>query len=358
MTRRSVMRAIVLFDLFVVLPTLYLMFWPVPVNPTAWTPPPAPPLTGVYAVNNRLAEVERLMEGAAHGPEDVALDEQGRIYGGMLDGRIVRMNADGSQIETFTDTGGRPLGLHFDKTGNLIVADAVKGLLSVNEDGGITVLATEAEGVPFKFTDDVDIAEDGTIYFSDASSKFGINQVNEDIIEHRPNGRLLAYDPETKTARVVLGDLYFANGVAVSPDQSYVLVNETGAYRIKRVWVAGPRIGESDIFIDNLPGFPDGISSNGEGIFWLAIYAPRNAMLDKIMPSPSLKKVVLRLPAFLQPAPAMYGFVLGLDEQGKVVHNLQDPSPAFAPITSVEQHGSHLYLGSLTDTAVGRIPAP
>lgn len=336
----------------------YLIFWPVAIDPQAWQPPEAPEFEGVYAPNSRLQSIARLGEGQGVGPEDVAIDAEGRIYAGMVDGRIVRLAPDGSGGEVFADTGGRPLGLAFDAAGNLIVADADKGLLSVAPDGAIAVLATGAAGVPFRFTDDVDIGADGTIYFSDASAKFGYPDSIADVFEHRGNGRLLAYDPAKKTTRVLLDGLYFANGVAVSPDQSFVLVAETSSYRIMRYWLKGGKAGTAEIFIDNLPGFPDGISSNGRGMFWLAIFAPRNPTADAMAPFPFLRKIVWRLPDALKPKPERYTIVLGLDGNGRVVHNLQDPDGRYAPVTSVEQHGAVLYLGSLTEPAIGRIAAP
>lgn len=355
MTRRKVLLGLAsIFGLLL----LYLLLWPVPIDPVAWTPPEPPPLTGVYEPNTRLAAVERLGAGAGFGPEDVAVDAQGRIYGSMEDGRIVRFQADGSQPEVFADTGGRPLGLHFDAAGNLVVADAYEGLLSISPDGSISVLSTEEGGVPFRLTDDVDIAADGTIYFSDASLKFPVDQYKLDLLEHRPNGRLPAYDPRTKTTRLVLDELYFANGVAVSPDQSFVLVVEMGKYRVRRYWLTGPRQGESDMFIDNLPGFPDGISSNGKDTFWLPLVSPRDPSVDALLSQPFLRKIIVRLPQALWPAATAYGFVLGLDMEGSVVHNLQDPSGSYAQITSVQEHEGMLYLGSIVEDAVGRLPVP
>ena len=183
----------------------------------------------------------------------------------------------------------------------MIVADAVKGLLSTDRNGKIAVLSTQANGVPFRCPNDLDVAEDGTIYFTDSSYKFPLTELKADILEHQPNGRLLAFDSRTKETRVVLRDLYFPNGVAVSPDQSFVLVCETGSYCVRRVWISGPKAGQSEIFINNLPGFPDGISSNGHDKFWLALVNRRDAALDALMPHPFLRKVVMRLPNFLQP---------------------------------------------------------
>jgi sugar lactone lactonase YvrE len=353
--KQTVLRALIVIIVGLI---VYLITWPVPINPVAWTPPAAPELTGVYSQNSELARVERLhVDGFA--PEDVAIDSQDRIYSGTADGHIFRFQADETRPEVFANTGGRPLGLIFDHDGNLIVADANKGLLSIARDGSIAVLTTEADGVPFRCTNDLDLAADGTIYFTDASYKFSLNQLKADLLEHRPNGRFMAYDPRTKQTRVLLSDLYFANGVAVSPDQSFVLVNDTGSYRVRRVWLTGPKQGQSDIFIDNLPGFPDGISSNGRDTFWLALVNRRDAALDGLLPHPFLRKVVMRLPNFMQPNIKRYAFVLALDTNGRVVRNLQDPSPqCFTQIANVVEHKGQLYFGSIGENAIGRMRLP
>jgi sugar lactone lactonase YvrE len=341
---------------------LYLLFWPVPISPQAWDPPPAPPLTGPYRQNALLSKTERLSlgndgakPGSGFAPEDVALDYQNRIYAGLDDGRVMRLQADGTKPEVFSNTHGRPLGLAFDSSGNLIVADAIKGLLSIAPAGVVNVLTTASDGLPFGCTNDLDVAADGTIYFTDASSKFHLANFTADLLEHRGNGRLLAYDPRAKTTRTVLSDLSFANGVAVSPDQSFVLVVETGAYRIHRVWLGGSKQGQAEIFIDNLPGFPDGISSNGKDKFWLALVTPRDKLLDKLLPHPFLRKVIARLPKFLQPAPKRYSFVLGLDPNARVTDNLQDGSPdCYAEIANAVERNGALYFGSIGESAVGR----
>lgn len=361
-------RLLLILAALIAIVVLYLLFWPVPISPQAWNPPPAPPLTAQYQQNSLLATTERLSlvtetpnPGAGFGPEDVALDAEGRIYSGLDDGRIMRLQADGTKPEAFSNTHGRPLGLSFDIAGNLIVADAIKGLLSIARDGAVTVLATEADGVPFGCTNDLDVAADGTIYFTDASSKFPLTNFTADLLEHRGNGRFFAYDPKTKATRTLLRDLCFANGVAVSPDQSFALVVETGAYRVHRVWLKGARQGQTDVFIDNLPGFPDGISSNGKDKFWLSLVTPRDAVLDKLLPHPFLRKAVARLPKLLQPAPKRYSFVLGLDLSGSVVDNLQDGSlQCYAEIANAVERQGTLYFGSIGESSVGRyrLPSP
>lgn len=361
--KRSKARKFLLF-LAAIIVTLvaYLLFWPVAISPQAWNPQPAPALTGPYAQNTRLSSVERLEivpTEHGHAPEDVALDSENRLYAGLEDGRIIRLQSGDARPEVFANTHGRPLGLAFDAAGNLIVADALKGLLSIARDGSIKVLTTSADGLALGSANDLDVAANGMIYFTDASYKFPMTNYKADLVEHGGNGRLLVYDPQTGDTRTLLGNLAFANGVAVSSDQSFVLVAETGAYRVHRMWLTGLTAGKSDIFIENLPGFPDGISSNGKGKFWLALVTPRDKTLDTLLPYPFLRKAVLRLPKFLQPAPKRYSFVLGLNTNGQITDNLQNGGPdCYAQIANAVERNGSLYFGSIGERTVGRYRLP
>lgn len=336
----------------------YLLFWPVPIQPVAWQPLPDPGFSGAYAPNDRLAGVRRIAGGAGRGPEDVAIGADGAIHAGFEDGRIVRFDADGGNPDLIAHTAGRPLGLAFDAAGRLLVADAHRGLLRVEQSGAIEVLAVTADGQRFGFTDDLDVAPDGRIWFSDASSRFGIGEdLRLDLLERGGNGRLLVHDPASRETRVVLSGLHFANGVAVDPQGRFVLVVQTGDYSVSRHWLAGPRAGTTEPFIVNLPGFPDGITRDGRGGYWLAIYAPRVALLDALAPYPFLRKVIPRLPHWLGPQPQRLSMALRLDADGQVVDNLQFRGEgAFAPVTNVVESGGRLYLGSLAESAIGVLP--
>ena len=337
----------------------YLLFWPVPIDPAAWSPPPATTLTGPYAQNDLLSKVERLESKTGSALEGVAVDREGRIYAGTKDGRIIRYDRDGKNPQVFVDIGGWPLGIAFDRDGNLIVCNGKNGLKSVAPDGTITSLSTEQGGVPFRNVDGIGIAPDGTIYFSDVSRKFSDADYMDEILEHRPNGRLLAYDPATKETRLVRAGLYFPNGIAVAPDNSFLLVNEMGMYRVLKVALSGPDALKFHVLIDNLPGFPDGVSTGQNGIFWVTIVSPRDKLADTLLfPHPFLRKILRRLPPALMPAPKNYGFVLGIDKDGKVVYNLQDPTGTFGQVTNVMEYNGMLLMGSLSEDAVGRLPVP
>lgn len=352
------MKKSIIFFLTIISLCLVYVLYPSPINPQAYNPPSATPMTGPWSPNESLKTAKLWAKGEIIGPEDVAIDEAGNLYGGLENGQIIRVDRN-NNVTVFADTKGRPLGLHFDRFGNLIVADALEGLLSVSPAGDITTLTTEADGIPLGFTDDLDITKDGIILFSDASTRWGVWEYKQDALEAIPYGRLVAYNPKDKSSTVLLKDLHFANGIAVSQDDSFVLINETWRYRVTRYWLKGPKKGQSDIFIDNLPGFPDGISSNKQGTFWLAIAAPRNALLDGAHPYPWMKKQMAKLPKFLQPQAQPYGMVVALSEQGTVLQTLQDTTGSqVSEITSVEQYGNRLLLGTLNGDRIGEVPVP
>ncbi|PKH12847.1 gluconolactonase [Pseudomonas sp. 43NM1] len=353
------MRSVLRFAVVLIVVTGgFLLLMPTKVHPLAWTPAPAPSMvSGVYADNQRLKDVERIGAADIDGPEALLLEE-GALITGLHDGRVIRSSLDGKTRTVLTDTGGRPLGLARHPNGMLVIADGLKGLLSLDALGQVIPLSTEANGVPFGFTDDVAIDKSGHYaYFSDASSRWGYGKDGAAIIEHGGDGRLLRYDFQSGKTEVLLEKLEFANGVTLGPDDAYVLVNETGAYRISRYWLSGPKAGTHDIFIDNLPGMPDNLAFNGRDRFWVALYAPRNALLDATAPHPFVRKMIARAMTVLPKPVEKRGFALGLDLDGKVIANLQDASDGnYSPITTVREYGEWLYFGSLKAQHMVRLP--
>lgn len=338
---------------------LALALTPSPIDPVAWEPPPVAAAEGPLAPNTALRAARVGGVGRFHGAETLALDGLGRIYGGNVDGTILRTTGPevDAPTEIFAKTGGRPLGLEFDSAGSLIVADAVKGLLSITPEGVVSTLATEAEGKPFGFTDDLDIDVQGRIYFSDASDTFGVDTYMYDLFEGRPHGRLLRYDPGTRQVEVLMRDLVFANGVALSSTGDFVLVNETWRYRIARLWLAGPKAGTRDTFAEALPGFPDGLSRGPDGRFYVAIFTVRNPAGDLVAPRPWMRSLLVRLPKAWWPKPARHGYVLALDAEGRPVESWQDPGgEVLYEVTSVRPARGALYLGSLHDDRIAALP--
>lgn len=336
---------------------IYLGFWPVPIDPVSWEPPLYDAKR--WQPTGELRQAQRVALSVGHGPEDVDRDREGHIVAGLEDGSILRWDDPGAAPKLVANTGGRPLGLHVDAEGRLLVADALRGLLRVDRDGNLETLATACGDQDLVFTDDLETSQDGTVYFTDASVKFGIADWKDDILESRGNGRLCRWREGETRATELLDELHFANGVAVSHDQRSVLVVETSRYRILRVWVDSERQGEVEVVIDNLPGFPDGISAGTDGRYWVAIASPRNALLDELAGSPWLRRVVYRLPEFLKPKPEHTARALGIDDSGRVHHDLFDPTgAAIAVVTSVQERDGYLYLGSLSDRGFAVVQRP
>ncbi len=331
-------------------------------DPVPWTPPTAPAFAGVLAPNQALDQVERWEVPGGSKPEDVVFDSAGRLYAGVEDGRIWQWPAGfpGSGApRLFADTHGRPLGLEADpRDGTLIVCDAYRGLLRVEESGHVLVLADAYAGRRLKFANNAAVAADGSVYFSDSSARFRIEHYKQDLLEHRPNGRVFRYRPPGPGLDLLADGLYFPNGVALAPDESFLLVAQTGGYDILRIPLAGPAAGHPEPFASNLPGIPDNMSSVGDGTYWVAFPSPRLPLVDRLMPHPAPRRVASRLPERLQPAAKRYGLVARLGADGVIIKSLHGPSGRYREIVGVRQHDGWLYLGSLYETAVGRVPVP
>jgi len=333
---------------------LYLATWPVPVDPVAWKAPQDRGLTGAFAANDALAGAEAIDLGMHEGPEDVAVGPDGALYATTSSGAILRISQDTGTVSEFARTGGRPLGIEFAPDGSLLVANAYSGIQRVAPDGEVTDLLQAVNGEPIAYADDLAVSTDGIVYFSDASTKFGAREWNGtfaasllDILEHGGHGRVIAFDPGSGNARVIMKGLNFANGIAISDDDRFLLVAETGSYRILRHWLRGPDAGTTDVVLDNLPGFPDNINGGSDGRFWIGLIAPRNARLDGLSDKPFLRKMVQRLPAFLRPAAAPSSHVIAINGDGDVLTSLQDTAAGYPSLTGVCETGRRLYLTRL-----------
>lgn len=342
----------------IVLCLAYLLFWPVPVEPQAWNPPENEGYVGAFAPNDVLAMLDRISLKGDYGSEDAAFGADGMFYMSSHGGKILRYDPEMGELSTFTQTGGRPLGIEFGPDGNLYVADAYRGLLQISPDGDVSVLTNSTDnGSPILFADDVDVASDGTIYFSDASTRFGAKEWGGPLpaslmetIEAGRSGRVLVYAPETQSTTIIAEGFAFANGVALTEDEKSLLIVETGAYAIKKLSLETS--GPAETLIDNLPGYPDNINRNADGSFWVGVAYPRTEEADALADKPFIRKIIVRLP--FQPELPGYGLVFKMDEQGAIQSVLQDPESGYAAITGlIEGPDGEAYLTSVSETDLG-----
>ncbi|MFF8732376.1 SMP-30/gluconolactonase/LRE family protein [Streptomyces sp. NPDC015171] len=300
----------------------------------------------------------------ARGPEDVVADPHGRVLTGVSDGRILRLHHPGdpraARVEVLAETGGRPLGLELLPDGDLVVCDAVRGLLRVRtDDGTVRVLADKVAGEPLRFCSNAVALPDGTLYVTVSSRRYPLDQWIGDIVEHTGTGRLLRLAPGSGEPEVLLEGLQFANGLAVSADGSFLVIAETGACRLTRYRLTGPGAGSAEPFAD-LPGMPDNLWREGPGgPLWVALAGPRVPPLDLLHRTPpAVRRGAARAAVRAPYRPGGTVGVVAVDDQGRTVHHLTRRRSGFRMVTSVCATSDHLVLGSLWEPGVAVCARP
>ncbi|CAL8171425.1 unnamed protein product [Prunus armeniaca] len=298
-----------------------------PPRPSSSTPPQTPAAATRNA--HMLKGSEFVGAGALVAPEDVAYDSKsGLIYTGCADGWVKRVtlneSAADSVVENWVFTGGRPLGLAHGHENEVFVADAEKGLLKISEDGTVELLTDEADGIKFKITNGVDVAQDGMLHFTDASHKYSLKDVASDLLGGRPHGRLMSYNPTTKETKVLVHNLYFANGVAVSPDQNFVVFCETVIY-------------------------------DGEGQYWIALTTEVTPYWDLALRYPFIRKVLVIVKRYAAGKPHLEksAGVFAVNLNGEPTAHYSDPELVL--ITSGIKIGNYLYCGSTVNPYIIRL---
>jgi sugar lactone lactonase YvrE len=174
---------------------------------------------------------------------------------------------------------------------------------------------------------------------------------------------VLVHDPDSRRLTVMVGNLCFPNGVALSGDERSLFIAETGEYRIWKIDVAVRGLdaraaaagGDSSarVVATNLPGFPDNLTRGADGRLWTAFTKPRSAAADRLAAWPRLRAMTLRLPRAFWPVPPAYGHVIAFDEDGRVVADLQDPGGRLGETSGATESGGRLYVHSLHAPALG-----
>ncbi|WP_328323321.1 SMP-30/gluconolactonase/LRE family protein [Kribbella sp. NBC_00382] len=320
------------------------------IAPVRWTPPPSPPTREPRRIEVRAVPVP------GEGPEDALIDAEGNVLTGLVDGRILRVSADGATIEVLADTGGRPLGLEWLPDGKVLVCDANRGLLTLDQDGRLETLLAEIDGRPMRFCNNADVTPDGTIYFTDSSTRFGVDEWMADLLEHSSTGSLYRLTPDGELTRLAT-NRPFPNGVALSGDRQTLFFVETASYGLFKVDLTTE--GAEPELVAMIPGLPDNISRGSDGLIWVAIGSPRNALLDMLLPKqPVLRKVVWALPEALKPKAADIIEIQAYDDAGTLVHDLRGKHPDFRMPTGVRERDGQVWLSSIGTTHLATFPTP
>ncbi len=332
--------------------------------------PPAPTVSSepgsAYSLNDKLRNVELIGLGEVESPEDVILDREDNLYCGTRHGQIVRFFApDYKRNEVYARIGGQPLGLAFDADQNLYVCVGGMGLYRVTPQRVVEKVTDETnrsllsiiDDSRLRLADDLDIAPDGRIYFSEATVRYEMHEWPTDSLEGRGNGRIICYDPRTKKTTTVLRGLIFPNGVVLASDRESIMFAESWNCSIKRYWFDGAKRGVVETVIDNLPGYPDNINRASDGNYWLALMGMRSPAFDLAMRKPGFRRRMSKqLPGDEWLSPNINtGCIVKFNEQGQILDSLWDLGGVNHPmITSMREHRGYLYIGGISNNRIGR----
>lgn len=360
-----------------------------------------PAFEGPLKQNLVLDSGKMLFQQKLLGPESFAVKD-GIIYTATKYGGVFAVDPVKETITKVADTGsdcagsfeeekcGRVLGLRFAPNGDLYGVDAYKGLVKIDiRTGKVEILVANGQYVGnsrLLFGDDLDFDEDGVIYFSQASRRWGLQQIMWLVLEHDTTGRILTYDPKTKKSGVLVDGLGFPNGVQMSVDKQSLLFTEINKKRVMKYQLKGADKGKLSVFADQMPGGPDNIRSTVRGTYWVAIDFARSDktpfITEFIAPYPLLSKAFARFcfvtgqalkaigqyvdhpvlrewadqvenGKFLVHVVPKRGVVVELDQSGKILRSLH--SSHYTLISEVLELNGHIYLGSFINPYLLRV---
>lgn len=320
----------------------------------------------IWAINGALTDAPPIGLGRLEGAEDMVLDADGHLYTGDRRGWVWKFDGpDFEQGRIFARTGGHPLGTAWDAEGRLVTAVSGMGVMRIDQEGRVELVSNRVPRSRFRayddsamrFADDLDVAPDGSIYVSDFSSRVGAAEYAIELVEMRPNGRLIRIDPDG-TSEVVVSNYAFPNGVCTSHDGQSVLVASTLLYRVDRLWISGPKQGRMEPVLENLPGCPDNINRASDGTYWMTFVAMRTPLSDLLNKYPQTRRRMTKgLSADDWLVPQLnISCVLKFTEAGEVRKVMWDQTLANYPmVTSVKEYDGWLYLGGIHNNRLGRL---
>ncbi|XP_053945808.1 adipocyte plasma membrane-associated protein Hemomucin [Anastrepha ludens] len=368
---------------------------------------PAKDLKGALEPNLLLDGGERLLEGRVYGPECL-IARKNEIYTGIHGGEVIKLTADhvthvvkiGQPCEEIFEESrcGRPLGLAFDTKGNnLIVSDAYYGIWEVNlNTNQKKLLVSPQQELPgkdinrkAKIFNTVAVDQKGDIYWTDSTSDFLLLDLVFSSLAN-PSGRLFKYDRANNVSTVLLDELFFANGLALSPDEDFIVVAETGAMRLMKYYLKGAKAGQSEVFVEGLPGLPDNLTPDAEGIWVPLIMAADSehpTAINMFSKFPSIRLFFSRLlnlfelpfrlinNAFPNKLAQKFIHFIGhgesitflaakrativrVDWNGNIIGSLHGFDKSVGAVSHVLEFNDHLYLGSPFNRFLARVKSP
>jgi gluconolactonase len=252
-----------------------------------------------YKVGN--AAIERIATGFRWAEGPVYFRDGGYLlWSDIPNNRIMRWLEEDGHVSVFRSPSNYSNGNTRDREGRLITCEHdTRRVTRTEHDGSITVLMDSFQGKKLNAPNDVVVASDGAIWFTDPG--YGIDgyyEGHKDTAELPRN--VYRLDPKTGNATVVADDFTRPNGLAFSPDEKKLYIIDTGITHggpsHMRVFdVNGDKLANGKVFAEDFaPGFTDGVRTDMDGNVWCSMgwadpkedgvrcYAPSGDLIGKI----------------------------------------------------------------------------
>ncbi|MFC7548756.1 SMP-30/gluconolactonase/LRE family protein [Plantactinospora sp. GCM10030261] len=193
------------------------------------------------------------------------------LWSDIPNDRILRWDETTGEVGVFRGPAGYTNGHTIDAHGRLISCEqGGRRVTRTEHDGSITVIADNIDGRRFNSPNDVVVAADGAVWFTDPP--YGIASDYEGVRADSEIGACHVYraDPATGEVRIVADDFDRPNGLAFSPDQSVLYIVDTRRGHIRGFEVVGSRLRGGEVVAECTVGQFDGIRLDEEGRIWAA----------------------------------------------------------------------------------------
>jgi len=248
------------------------------------------------------------VERVAHGfrwAEGPAYFRAGRylIWSDIPNNRQMRLLEDDGHLSVFRTPSYNSNGNTVDRQGRLITCQhSGRRVVRTELDGTITIIADSYNGKKLNSPNDVVVASDDTIWFTDPNYGIGGNYEGLKSPQEQEKRNVYRVDPRSGDIRVVVDDFVQPNGLAFSPDEKKLYIIDTGAteggpahIRVFDCDLGAAKLSNSKVFAEDFkPGFTDGVHTDVEGNVWCSMgwadpkedgvrcYAPNGDMIGKI----------------------------------------------------------------------------
>jgi gluconolactonase len=247
------------------------------------------------------AAVERIATGFRWTEGPVYFRDGGYLlWSDIPNNRIMRWLEDDERVSVFRAQSNNANGNTRDPQGRLVTAEQGGRRVSRTElNGRITVLMDTFNGKRLNSPNDVVVASDGAIWFTDPG--YGIlGNYEGDKADAELPVAVYRIDPQTGQGSVVADDFVRPNGIAFSPDEKRLYIVDSGITHggpahIRVFDVDGSKLKNGRVFAEDFaPGFTDGVRLDVEGNVWCSMgwadpqengvrcYAPGGDLIGKI----------------------------------------------------------------------------